>query len=293
MDNFNCEIERDIVYRELKWLDSQFSTLNIYYRDNKLEGKTVIIFVHGGSWSAGDKDAIEKNPDVLSFFLALDFVVVSINFRLVDMDDLFQIGYRQQAEDIVSAIKWLSENVSNYGGSNNQFILLGYSSGAHLAALVATDTSYLNSDKVSVNIIRAVIALDVHAYDVPLAIELMKGTPLEKHIPSNEAIFGKTRQEQMKGSPSSFVLNSKVPFLLVSAGRKDGMSQTLSREVTESFKRLLTKSGHMAIHVHLKSRSHRSIFLAFNQGEGQLGKVVTSFIEQVTTDEHGISTSAD
>ena len=58
-------------------------------------------------------------------------------------------------------------NVHRYGGDPAAFVLAGYSSGAHLASLVATDERYLEQQGLDTKIIRAVSAWDVPAYDVP------------------------------------------------------------------------------------------------------------------------------
>ena len=46
--------------------------------------------------------------------------------------------------------------------------LLGYSAGAQLAALVATNESYLAAEAQPLSIIRGVVGLDGGAYDIPL-----------------------------------------------------------------------------------------------------------------------------
>lgn len=272
-------IEKGVLYRDPKWWDPELSKLDIYYRPSS-EKKAIVIFVHGGGWKAGDKSYLESKPNILNFFLDLEFVVVSVNFRLVDDTGTLRVSYRHQAEDLAYAIKWLSENIENYGGLNDQFILVGYSSGAHLSSLVATDTSYLKNEGLSIESIRGVIALDIPTYDVPFALDLMKGSSLEANIPFNEAIFGKDRKEQMKGSPSSFVFNSRMPFLLVSTGIKDGKPQSVTKDVTEYFKNLLIKSGHHALHLHDNNHSHSSFLLAFGKKGSKLSEIVESFIKR-------------
>ncbi|MCW8923325.1 MAG: alpha/beta hydrolase [Gammaproteobacteria bacterium] len=292
MDVGNYKVKKDVLYRDVKWWEAESSKLDIYYQES-LEKKPVVVFIHGGSWTSGDKSYFMKKPNILHYFLDQGFVVVSVNFRLVGEIGAFMVSYRHQAEDIAHAIKWLSKNVQEYGGFNNQIFLVGYSSGAHLASLVATDTSYLKKQDVSIESIMAVIALDVPAYDVPMALKLMKGSSLEENIPLNESIFGKELKDQVKGSPSFFVFGSRVPFLLVSTGIKNGRPQSVTKAVTESFKNALIKSGHLVSHVHYKNHSHSSFLLALGKSGDNLGKVMTSFIRQVLKDYHLISSSSE
>ncbi len=292
MDKSSHKVEKDILYREVKWWDPQSSMLDIYYQDS-LEKKPVVIFIHGGSWTSGDKSYFLKQPNILHYFLDQGFVVASINFRLVGEIGSFRVNYRHQAEDISHAIKWLSKNVQEYGGCNDQFFLVGYSSGAHLASLVATDTSYLKNVDISIESIMAVIALDVPAYDVPMALKLMKGSSLEDNIPLNELIFGKELKEQVKGSPSSYVFNSRMPFLLVSSGIKNGKPQSITNDVTEFFKNTLIKSGHIASHVHYKNHSHSSFLSALGKSDDNLAKVMARFFNQVLEEYCLVSSSSE
>ena len=86
-----------------------------------------MIFIHGGGWVSGDK----YNYIGLGSFLSKnEYVTVIPNyvlFPLGKVDDM--------VEDIYQMIQWTYQNASKYGGDKNRIILIGYSSGAHLAAL--------------------------------------------------------------------------------------------------------------------------------------------------------------
>src|SRR5262245_21943161 len=84
--------------------------------------RPLIVFIHGGTWSAGDKRGgldLKAGP-----ILASGFVFATINYRLAPMDK-----HPAQIEDTASALAWLHEHVAEYGGSPERFVLVGHSAG--------------------------------------------------------------------------------------------------------------------------------------------------------------------
>ena len=69
-------------------------------------------------------------------------------------------------------------------------MLVGYSSGAHLVALLGANGEYLTEAGLDESRVRATVSLDVHAYDVPFALQLMVGSTVEQNIPLIEHLFG-------------------------------------------------------------------------------------------------------
>ncbi len=276
----NCEIERDILYKDSGHWDSKYSKLDIFHRGVSVS-KPVIVFVHGGGWVTGDKSNLERTPNILNFFLDQGFIVANVNFRLVEKSTSSKVKYYDQLDDIASSIKWLSKNIQKYGGMNDDYILVGYSSGAHLVSLLATDTSYLRNKGLSIDIIKAVAAWDVPAYDIPSAIKLMAGTSLEPKIRFNEVLFGTSRGDQVKASPLYHVDNSAMPFFLASSGVKGGKKQMVTKEISELFKKSLISSGHQAEHVHYEDSEHSALVLQFGEKGNDLREKMEIFLKSV------------
>ena len=95
---------------------------------------------------------------------------------------------------------------------------MGYSSGAHLVALLGADDTYVEAAGVPHERIAATISLDVHVYDVPYALSLMVGSDVAQNIPLIEHLFGSTEEEQMSASPIAFIDNGVAPAMMVSVG---------------------------------------------------------------------------
>ncbi len=113
------------------------TTLDVF-APGKGSNHPIVLWIHGGGWSRGDKRNVDLKP---AAFTQEGYVFVSINYRLHPATD-----FRGQGADIAKAIHWAKDHASDFGGDGKQIILMGHSAGAHLAALVATDESYLQGE---------------------------------------------------------------------------------------------------------------------------------------------------
>jgi acetyl esterase/lipase len=121
-------------------------------------GAPLVLFVHGGAWSMGDK-AMAGHMAV--HFHQRGYAFASVNYRLVPDADP-----RQQAQDVAAAIAGLVEDASRLGIDRERVMIMGHSAGAHLAALVGTDPSYLGAHHIPIAAIKGVVLLDGAGYDV-------------------------------------------------------------------------------------------------------------------------------
>ena len=122
--------------------------------------QAVIIYVHGGGWTGGDKSEVGQKSQA---FTAAGYVFASVNYELLPAG-----AHPKNVKDLAKAISWIQKNVERFGGNPKRLFLLGYSAGAQLAALVATNESYLAAEAQPLSIIRGVVGLDGGAYDIPL-----------------------------------------------------------------------------------------------------------------------------
>ena len=88
----------------------------------------MIIDLHGGAWSQGDRADCDARDQVLA---ASGFVVAAMNFRH-GAD-----GYLACMADINYGIRWMKANAARFNGRADKVGLSGTSSGGHLAMLVA------------------------------------------------------------------------------------------------------------------------------------------------------------
>ncbi len=89
-----------------------------------------VVWIHGGGWSKGSKEAIDPHVTDLT---TRGYVVASINYRLV------QAGpWPAQINDCRGAVRFLRANAALYGIDPTKFATWGNSAGGHLSLMMAT-----------------------------------------------------------------------------------------------------------------------------------------------------------
>lgn len=121
--------------------------------------RPLIVFVHGGAWQFGDK--ARRLADLKApFCRAEGWHFASLNFRLVP-----EVGVAEMAADVAAGLRALWDAGDALGIDRARIVLMGHSSGAHLAALVGTDPGYLGAVGLSPADLAGVVANDGAAYD--------------------------------------------------------------------------------------------------------------------------------
>ncbi len=257
------------------------STLDLYYQPDGAP-RRLLVFVHGGSWVGGDKSNLSSAPDLVPWFLERGWVVAALNFRLASpLGQAREVSYGEQCADIASALAWLVEHGGEYGVSEPGVTLMGYSSGAHLVALLATDHRYLESAGLSGADLTEVMSFDVHAYDVPYALELMVGSEVEDNIPLIEHLFGASEDEQRLGSPTSYLGNAVPRSLVVSAepSAEEGGHGWITMLTGSAYVEQLAMAGHVARWQHYDDETHATLVLDFGADGDEPTALVEEFLE--------------
>jgi acetyl esterase/lipase len=105
--------------------------LDVYrQRDADLTDAPVLLHVHGGAWSIGDKE--HQGVPLMLHMAARGWVCVTINYRLSPRDP-----FPAHIVDVKRAIAWIREHGPAYGADPAFVAVTGGSAGGHLAALAA------------------------------------------------------------------------------------------------------------------------------------------------------------
>lgn len=118
----------DVAYAPI----SDLQRLDIYTPVTGEAPYPVLVIIHGGGWTVGDKRG-ELPVAAVPGFLDLGFAVASINYRLAP-DAVFPA----QLLDAKAAIRFLRNEAGVYGLDPARIAVMGESAGAHLAALLGT-----------------------------------------------------------------------------------------------------------------------------------------------------------
>jgi triacylglycerol lipase len=96
---------------------------------NAGQGKPILIFVHGGGFTGGDKHRPGEfsYDNVMIWAVKQGFVGVNTNYRLAP-----QFVWPAATRDVASSVRWARENGAGFGGDPNKIFLWGHSAGASL-----------------------------------------------------------------------------------------------------------------------------------------------------------------
>jgi len=221
----------------------------------------VLLFVHGGGWSIGDKGHAAGSK--AKWANSKGWAFASANYRLVP-----QATVEQQAADIASSIAWLRANAARESLDPDRIVLIGHSAGAHLVALVGTDPRYLKAAGVPLSAVKGVVLLDGAGYDVPTQASA------EMNIvkPMYEAAFGKDPKRQAALSPTRHATAPNVSRWLILPIERRADSQAQSKGLADA----LNRAGASATVVAVPGESHGSL----NKGLGEAGDFATQQIER-------------
>ncbi len=119
--------------------------IRIYVPKNTNDAK-VITFYHGGGFVIGNLDTHDKACRRLCKMNQA--VVVAVDYRLAP-----EHKFPAAVEDCYDATKWVSENISKYGGSADKIVVLGDSAGGNLATVTAIQARDLGTPKIAAQVL--------------------------------------------------------------------------------------------------------------------------------------------
>ena len=176
----------------------------------------VIILIHGGGWTEGDKNDFAEYITILQQRLP-DYAIVNINYRLVTAgSNLFPT----QENDIKAAVEYIVSKTTEYKVSQ-KIVLLGASAGAHLALLYSYKYTSLFKIKAVVSFFGPTDLVDMYNNPanplVPLLLKTVTGNTL---IAAPEIYI--------ESSPINFVTSQSPPTILLHGGADNLVSSSQS-----------------------------------------------------------------
>ncbi|WP_236020969.1 alpha/beta hydrolase [Devosia sediminis] len=138
MDPFNLPAAMDAgtskVADGVAYADGPRHKLDVYAPEQRGEAAPVVFFIYGGGWSRGDRADYQFVGRALA---SRGFVAVIADYRLVP-----EVRYPDFLTDSANALRWVQDNIANYGGDPNRLFLAGHSAGAYNAVMLALDPSF-------------------------------------------------------------------------------------------------------------------------------------------------------
>ncbi|MFM1959426.1 MAG: hypothetical protein RL588_943 [Pseudomonadota bacterium] len=223
----------------------------------------VVVFVHGGTWMHGGKYA--GTAKQARAFRSAGFAYATVNYRLL------RHGPPQAAaQDIARAVAFLRGEAKGCGLDPDRIILMGHSAGAHLAALVALDESYLTAAGVPPEAVRAVVLLDAYGLDIARHVR-------ETGDPVYARVFGPDPTGWTAMSPVSHAAPGRRPppvILHFVAGNPETPGQA------EALAEALRAAGGEAVVHEAEGESHNSLNYGFGAEDDPTTRLTLDFLSE-------------
>jgi acetyl esterase/lipase len=192
---FGVRIERDLRYGP-----ADRNLLDIFMPQALTSGRPVLMFVHGGTFVHGNK-RMPNSPfydNIMLWAVKNGFIGVNIAYRLAP-----QFPWPAGAEDVASAVQFVSKEITERGGDPSRVYLMGHSAGAvHVASYVSHPEFY----KVKNGGVKGAIMVSA-LYD-------LTANPLTE---PEQAYFGDDASRYTGQSALPGLLKANIPLMAVSS----------------------------------------------------------------------------
>jgi acetyl esterase/lipase len=251
---------RSIAYCEGEDADQKRHRLDLYLPKDQKDFP-VVLFVHGGAWTIGSKD-VRWHADIGKFFASHGIGAVVINYRLSPgVTHLKGVKHPEHIKDVARAFAWTKKNIRCHGGRSDGVFVAGHSAGGHLAALLATDESYLRAQGCACTDIKGVIGIS-GVYDIP-----------PKRY---KKVFGNDPDDRKNASPINHVRQGLPPFLIVYADHDFPVVGKMS----ETFCTALKEKKTSAELVEIEHRNHITILIKCSKEDDPCGEAMLDFLRK-------------
>lgn len=129
-----------VAYTRVGGVDPDLTSVDIHSPDGPCAAP-VVVWVHGGGYTIGDKTQQMENK--VRLFNQRGWILVSVNYRLTRPGDGTSARYPDHYGDVAAAVGWVRSHIADYGGDPQRIALLGHSAGADIVSNVLLNPAYL------------------------------------------------------------------------------------------------------------------------------------------------------
>ena len=250
---YGVETQTGVAYYDGADASKTKHTLDLYLpRDGK--DFPTVLFIHGGAWIFGDKADFGVYAALGRMLAERGIGCAVANYRLSP-----GVKHPEHIKDVARAFAWLNRNVAKYGGRADALYVSGHSAGGHLAALLATDASYLEAEGLKLTDVKGVAPMS-GVYRIPPLLFRM--------------VFGGDDAVRRKAAPINHVSAAAPPFLIIYAERDFPYAERMATELAKS----LVNAGAIAATLAVEERNHVDILLKASRPDDPVGKALVEFV---------------
>ena len=253
-----CPKDGISVQREVPYGTHDRQVLDVYSPANP-KGAPVVVFVHGGAFTDGEKD---RSPEVYSnvsiWFARNGIVGINMEYRSAP-----SAPYPAGTEDVKLACQWVEKNAASLGVDMKRLFVFGHSAGAaHSAAYAYGAEGSEGGPKVAGSI---VVSGRVRADNLATNPNARK---VEAYYGTESSMFEQRSALHLAGKDS-------VPTFIAIAEYENPLLDVYCLELAH---RLGTANGKAPRFMQLWGHNHTSIIAHLNTAEDVLGKALVEFV---------------
>ncbi len=186
----------------------------------------VLLQIHGGAWILGRKE--DQGIPLMNHLAARGWICVAINYPLAPRSP-----WPAQLIACKQAMKWIRENIAEYGGDPHFIAVTGGSAGGHLAAMVgltANDPQYQPGFEDVDTSVAACVPF-YGAYDMANVLDTKTGEREYRQFLRPVLFKTADREVARSASPLTLVREDAPPFFLIHGSHDSLINVDEAREL--------------------------------------------------------------
>lgn len=259
------KVERNVTYCSP---GGKAQVMDLYYPETPGPWP-VVIYIHGGSWSGGDKSEVTRWSPLL---LEQDFLVVSVNYRLYP-----EAKFPAMIKDVKCAVRYLRAYARQYNIDPGRIAAMGHSAGGHLAALLGASDTDAGWDKGE---------FSDQSSRVQAVIDIAGPADLTRPFPnlsdSIRQVFGDPSGSDdprlVQASPVHYVTPDDPPFLIL----QGDFDEYVPFEQAEILKAQLKSAGVPSKLVMVQNADHllHDVGLGMSPSKEEIDQTIAAFLNK-------------
>lgn len=254
-ETYAVRVVRDVSYLQgARYVDDK-DKLDLYLPEGR-RNAPVIVSYYGNQLMGGDKS---EDAYIGRRFAAAGFVTAVVNYRLSPA-----VSHPAHVQDAAASFSWVKRHISEYGGNADRVTIIGYSAGAYLAALLATDPRYLAAHNLSPRDIYGVAPVSAFYW-----VE-RRGVAPDR----DKSVWGVDRSIWVDASPAHHLQAAAPPMLILYAERDEDWR----REQNVEFATAMKAAGHKDLEIAMiANRNHATIWARVGDESDQTAERIIRF----------------
>jgi len=256
MNEKTAEIREELPHHlDLPYGTDPKQKLDIYLpKGTQISSAPVFLFLHGGGFREGDR---AQYGAIAEPFAKNGIITVVASYRLTG--DGFH--YPDQPNDVRDAIKWLFENISQYGGDPELIYVGGHSAGAIITADIGGNRAWMEEAGLPKRILKGVVPVS-GPYDLR-----------EAGKPGEQSSYAPTPHLREEASPILHIYDP-APVAIVAVGSEEKYQQT-SLELVKALQAAGCKAQYL-----LLDGDHKDTVLSMTKEGSALFQAVLDMINK-------------